>query len=78
MLYKLVLVIAIASCLLMPVIAFARGGHGGGGRAHGGNYKSNYNIGLVELVDADCRRSQSPVLAQRGLDIIALNGLGLR
>ena len=45
MLYKLVLVIAIASCLLMPVIAFARGGHGGGGRAHGGNYKSNYNIG---------------------------------
>jgi hypothetical protein len=27
MLYKLVLVIAIASCLLMPVIAFARGGH---------------------------------------------------
>ena len=45
MLYKLVLVIAIASCLLMPLIAFARGGHGGGGRAHGGNYKSNYNIG---------------------------------
>jgi hypothetical protein len=35
-------------------------------------------VGMVELVDADCRRSQSPVLAQHGLDVFALNGLGLR
>ena len=33
---------------------------------------------MVGLADADCRRSQSRVLAQHGLDLIPLNGLDLR